>query len=111
MAYVTKSNQLQQLHKAIQALMAGYSYFSALTDSTSTLNAIQLSEKQMIDQLSDRELAILLQLAQGKANKTIAQDMHLSHKTVSTYKTRLMIKLGILSLVMLREFAQRNGLI
>ncbi|VVQ11784.1 Virulence factors putative positive transcription regulator BvgA [Pseudomonas fluorescens] len=111
MAYVTKSNQLQQLHKAIQALMAGYSYFSALTDSTSTLNAIQLSEKQMIDQLSDRELAILLQLAQGKANKIIAQDMHLSHKTVSTYKTRLMIKLGILSLVMLREFAQRNGLI
>jgi two-component system response regulator EvgA len=91
--------------------MAGYSYFSALPESTSTLNAIQLSEKQMIDQLSDRELAILLQLAQGKANKTIAQDMHLSHKTVSTYKTRLMIKLGILSLVMLREFAQRNSLI
>ena len=59
------------------------------------LNAVQTTEKQMIDQLSDRELSIFVQLAQGKSNKTIAEDMHLSHKTVSTYKTRLMKKLGV----------------
>lgn len=111
MAYVTKTNQLQQLHKAIQAVMSGYTYFSALPESTSTLNAVQITEKQMIDQLSDRELNIFEQLGQGKPNKTIAEDMHLSHKTVSTYKTRLMKKLGISSAVHLRDFAKRNHLI
>ncbi|MGF6669257.1 response regulator transcription factor [Pseudomonas monsensis] len=111
MAYVTKTNQLQQLHKAIQAVMSGYTYFSALPDSASTLNTVQITEKQMIDQLSDRELNIFEQLGQGKPNKTIAEDMHLSHKTVSTYKTRLMKKLGISSAVHLRDFAKRNHLI
>ncbi|MHB2138228.1 response regulator [Pseudomonas monsensis] len=111
MAYVTKTNQLQQLHKAIQAVMSGYTYFSALPDSASTLNTVQITEKQMIDQLSDRELNIFEQLGQGKPNKTIAENMHLSHKTVSTYKTRLMKKLGISSAVHLRDFAKRNHLI
>ncbi|MFJ2280761.1 response regulator [Pseudomonas sp. NPDC087803] len=111
MAYVAKSNQLLQLHKAIQALMSGYSYFVALPDNGHIASPLHHSEKQLIDQLSNRELSILEQLAQGKPNKTIAEDMHLSHKTVSTYKTRLMKKLGINSTVHLREFAKRNFLI
>jgi two-component system response regulator EvgA len=37
--------------------------------------------------------------------------MHLSHKTVSTYKTRLILKLGVQSAVHLRDFAIRNHLI
>lgn len=111
MAYVTKTNQLQQLHKAIQALMSGYTYFSALSDTASVLNAVQTTEKEMIDQLSNRELNILEQLGQGKSNKSIAEDMHLSHKTVSTYKTRLMKKLGVNSAVHLRDFAKRNHVI
>jgi len=111
MAYVTKTNDLQQLHKAIQAVMSGYTYFSSLPDSVNTLNTMQLTEKQMIDQLSDRELSIFQQLAQGKANKAIAEEMLLSHKTISTYKTRLMKKLGLNSVVHLRGFAKRNQLI
>ncbi|WP_226501907.1 response regulator transcription factor [Pseudomonas sp. MWU16-30322] len=111
MGYVTKTNQLLQLHKAIQALMSGYSYFAALPDTTHTSSPLGHSEKQLIDQLSNRELSILEQLALGKSNKAIAEDMHLSHKTVSTYKTRLMKKLAINSTVHLREFAKRNHLI
>ena len=111
MGYVTKTNQLEQLHKAIQAVMSGYTYFSAMPDNVSTLNAVQTTEKQMIDQLSDRELSIFEQLGQGKANKAIAEEMHLSHKTISTYKTRLMKKLGVSSAVHLRDFAKRNHLI
>jgi two-component system response regulator EvgA len=65
----------------------------------------------MIEQLSDRELSIFAQLGRGKSNKAIAEDMHLSHKTVSTYKTRLMKKLGVNSAVHLRDFAKRNHVI
>ncbi|MFJ2482014.1 response regulator [Pseudomonas sp. NPDC087598] len=111
MGYVTKTNQLEQLHKAIQAVMSGYTYFSAMPDNVSALNAVQTTEKQMIDQLSDRELNIFEQLGQGRANKAIAEEMHLSHKTISTYKTRLMKKLGVSSAVHLRDFAKRNHLI
>ena len=111
MGYVTKTNQLQQLHKAIQALMSGYSYFAALPDNANVASPLLSSEKQLIDQLSDRELSILEQLALGKPNKTIAEDMFLSYKTVSTYKTRLIKKLGVNTAVHLRDFARRNHLI
>ncbi|MFI8223776.1 response regulator [Pseudomonas sp. NPDC085632] len=111
MAYVTKTNKLEQLRIAIRAVMSGHAYFSSFPDSFSTLNAVQTTEKQMIDQLSDRELSIFRQLGLGKSNKAIAEEMHLSYKTVSTYKTRLMKKLGVSSAVHLRDFAKRNHVI
>ncbi|RON38102.1 response regulator transcription factor [Pseudomonas frederiksbergensis] len=108
LAYVSKTNDLSLLHKAIQALMAGYTYFSRLP---SPLDNLQSSEKQMIDSLSNRELTICQHLANGLSNKAIAELMYLSHKTVSTYKTRLIEKLGVHSAVHLRDFAKRNRLI
>lgn len=110
-AYVAKSNDLQHLHKAVHAVMAGYSYFAQLPSASVATSALQRGEKERIDQLSDRELTIFLHLARGITNKAIAEAMHLSHKTVSTYKTRLIEKLNVDSLVHLRDFAQRNHLI
>ncbi|WP_213941655.1 response regulator transcription factor [Pseudomonas sp. dw_612] len=109
LAYVSKTNDLGQLHKAIQALMAGYTYFSRLP--TASLDNLQRSEKQMIDSLSNRELTICQHLARGASNKAIAEVLYLSHKTVSTYKTRLIEKLGLHSAVHLRDFCKRNHLI
>jgi len=109
LAYVSKTNDLSQLHKAIHALRAGYTYFAQLPSAS--MDAMQQSEKQMIDYLSNRELTILQCLAKGDANKVIAEKLHLSHKTVSTYKTRLIEKLGVQSAVHLRDFAIRNHLI
>ncbi|MHC8402011.1 response regulator [Pseudomonas sp. MDT1-17] len=110
-AYVAKTNDLQHLHKAVHAVMAGYTYFAQLPGTSVALNTLQLSEKQMIDTLSDRELAIFQHLARGTSNKVIADIMHLSHKTVSTYKTRLIEKLNVEASVHLRDFAKRNHLI
>lgn len=109
LAYVSKTNDLSQLHKAIHALMAGYTYFTRLPSSS--LNALQNSEKQMIDSLSNRELAICQHLAKGSSNKEISALMNLSHKTISTYKTRLVEKLRVHSAVHLRDFCKRNHLI
>ena len=72
---------------------------------------MQRSEREMIDSLSDRELTILCYVAQGVSNKEIAEITNLSHKTVSTYKTRLIEKLNVDSKVHLRDFAKRNDLI
>ncbi|VVO46019.1 response regulator transcription factor [Pseudomonas fluorescens] len=109
LAYVAKTNDLSQLHKAIHALIAGYTYFAQLPSAS--MDALSQSEKQMIDKLSNRELTILQYLARGTTNKAIAEAMHLSHKTVSTYKTRLIEKLGVKAAVHLRDFAIRNHLI
>ncbi len=75
------------------------------------MSALERSEKEMIDKLSDRELTIFQHLARGKGNKDIAELMNLSHKTVSTYKTRVVEKLNVESKVHLRDFAKRNHLI
>jgi len=111
MGFVEKTNDLQELRKAVQALLSGYTYFPRLDTSTVNLSSVQLDEQKMIDTLSDRELSIFQALARGVSNKEIAERLHLSHKTVSTYKTRLIDKLNVKSLVHLRDFAKRNHLI
>ncbi|WP_347901152.1 response regulator transcription factor [Pseudomonas purpurea] len=111
LGYIAKTNDLQELRKAVQAIMNNYSYFPRLPESSVSMNDVQRSELQMIESLSDRELSIFQCLARGSSNKDIAEAMLLSHKTVSTYKTRLIEKLNVKSLVHLRDFAKRNQLI
>ncbi|MNO01282.1 Virulence factors putative positive transcription regulator BvgA [compost metagenome] len=65
----------------------------------------------MIQSLTDRELTILQQLSNGLSNKQIGDAMLLSNKTISTYKTRLIEKLNVKSVVYLADFAKRNNLI
>ncbi len=111
LGFVSKTNDLQELRKAVQALKSGYTYFPRPTVSQVKPGDLQFSETQMIKNLSNRELITLQYLARGCSNKEIAEVMLLSHKTISTYKTRLIEKLNVKSLVHLREFAKRNHLI
>ncbi|MFP3374159.1 response regulator transcription factor, partial [Pseudomonas sp. SIMBA_068] len=83
------------------------SFFPSLTfDSVNPSE--QLTEQEQIQSLTDREVTVLQYLAQGYSNKQIGEMLFLSNKTVSTYKTRLLQKLGATSLVDLAEFAKRN---
>jgi two-component system response regulator EvgA len=108
--YVCKEQECSELLSAIKAVLSGYSYFpnQALHSVRSSLG--NATEGEMVERLSGREMMVLRQLAQGKSNKEIADGMFLSNKTVSTYKTRLLLKLNARSLVDLIELAQRNGL-
>nr|WP_314877386.1 response regulator transcription factor [uncultured Pseudomonas sp.] len=108
--YVCKQQELTELLSAIKAVLSGYSYFpnQALHKARSTIS--RGTESEMVDRLSAREMMVLQQLARGKSNKDIAESMFLSNKTVSTYKTRLLLKLNARSLVDLIELAQRHGL-
>jgi len=54
---------------------------------------------------------VLKYLANGYTNKQIASEMFISNKTVSTYKSRLLLKLNSRSLIELVEFANRNELV
>ena len=111
MGFVAKTGELDELQKAIKAIMSGYSCFPSLPISSVRRDDLQETERQMIECLSDRELTVLQMLALGLGNKEIAEQMLLSHKTISTYKTRLKEKLRMSSVVHLSKFAQRNHLI
>ena len=62
------------------------------------------------DQLSDREFQVFLQLARGKTIGRLAEHLALSVKTVSTYRARVMDKLGLSSNSELTYYALKNGL-
>jgi DNA-binding NarL/FixJ family response regulator len=61
--------------------------------------------------LTPRELTIILALARGQTNREIAGELHLSEKTVSTYKVSAMTKLNLSSVLELVAFARVHGLI
>lgn len=67
------------------------------------------TEVGLLSSLSDREITVLRQLAQGRSNKEIGEDLALSNKTISCYKRRVMDKLNVRTLVDLVEIAKRNS--
>ncbi|MDR0208035.1 MAG: response regulator transcription factor [Pseudomonas putida] len=107
--FVNKEEDLNSLISAIKAVDAGYTFFPSLAFD-SVHPAEQLTEIEQIRSLTDREVTVLQYLAQGYSNKQIGELLLLSNKTVSTYKVRLLQKLGVTSLVDLAEFAKRNSL-
>jgi len=109
--YISKTNDLDELIKAIKAVMDGYTFFPNLANSSVRRSDVETTDLELIQSLSDRELTILQQLSQGLSNKEIGDAMLLSNKTVSTYKTRLIEKLNVKSVVYLADFAKRNNLI
>ncbi|KGE69198.1 MULTISPECIES: response regulator transcription factor [Pseudomonas] len=109
--FISKTNGLDELVKAIKAVMGGYTFFPNLATSSVRRSDADATDLELIQSLSDRELTILQQLAQGLSNKEIGDSMLLSNKTVSTYKTRLIEKLKVKSVVYLADFAKRNSLI
>ena len=109
--YVSKTEDTAELLKAISAVMAGYTFFPNLACSSVRRSDVQASDLELIQSLTDRELSILQQLSHDLSNKQIGESMLLSNKTISTYKTRLIEKLNVKSVVYLADFAKRNKLI
>ncbi|WP_286914249.1 MULTISPECIES: response regulator transcription factor [unclassified Pseudomonas] len=109
--FVSKTDDLVALSKAVVAVLSGYTFFPAVALSTVNRRELEDDEAQIIARLSDRELVILQQLAKGMSNKAIGEAMLLSNKTISTYKARLIEKLKVASLIDLADFARRNGVI
>lgn len=110
--YLHKECSPEELLKAIRAAAAGRRF---VTETLGELLAGGLSGENS-DQpphlsLSDRELQVFLRLAKGQAVSDIAATLHLSAKTVSTYRARVLEKLALQSNSDLTYYAMKNGLI
>jgi DNA-binding NarL/FixJ family response regulator len=110
--YISKDCPPEQLIEAIRTAGRGQKYLSpalaqmlALSLSSSTGNA------PLHESLSQREFQIFRKLASGLSVSAIAEGLNLSVKTISTYRSRLLEKMGMQTNAELTSYALRNGLI
>ncbi|SRR5471030_65033 len=104
-AFISKKEGMTNIIAAVNAAQNGYSYFPL---SLHAFMGSLSSEQEMLQSLSSQEIKVMRYILKGEDNMKIASEMCISNKTVSTYKSRLMEKLGCKSLMELYSFTQRN---
>lgn len=107
--YLTKGCASGELVQAIRSVAAGRRYLAP--DIAQQLALINLEgEQSPFDDVSSRELEVALMLVRGEMVKDIAKRLHISPKTVSTYKQRLFDKLEIDNTIALAHLIKAFGL-
>jgi DNA-binding NarL/FixJ family response regulator len=109
--YLTKENAPDELVKAIRKVVSGGRYISPGLAETLAFGLDAASDRPRHETLSDREFQVMQLMASGKTLIEIAEDLSLSAKTVSTYRTRLLEKLNLKTNAELIRYAFENGLI
>lgn len=108
--YLTKESAPEELVQAIRKVVRGGKY---LTPSLTEKLAMYVQAENEIphDRLSDREFQLLRLLAAGMSIKEVADKLRLSVKTVSTYRMRLLDKMGMKTNAELIRYALENHLV
>jgi two-component system, NarL family, invasion response regulator UvrY len=109
--YLTKEGAPGQLVTAIRKVAAGGKYISPAVAEKLAWELEGKKRAATHEELSNREFEILRLIASGKTVSQIAQDLHLSVKTVSTYRMRLLMKLQMKSNAELTHYAIKGGLV
>lgn len=109
--YMTKEKAPEELIKAIRKVLHGGKYLSESVAEKLAFHLEAETGKPLHETLSDREHQVMLMIASGKTVKQIAQEMYLSVKTISTYRARVLEKMGMKSNAELMRYAIQNRLI
>lgn len=111
--YVLKAGATEELRQAIERVLHGGTYvtpaFGEEVVSSLWNRSGELSEAS--EELTERQREILQLIVQGKANKEIADVLHLSVKTIEFHRSRLMLKLGVRTVAELTKVALQQGFI
>jgi len=109
--YLTKNCSIREITDAVQAVARGERYISADMARQMALSMLPGKEQSPFDRLSQRELQVMLMVAQGQNVHEISASLCLSSKTVSTYRYRLFDKLDVDNDVELARLAIRYGIV
>ncbi len=109
--YLTKDSASAQLVAAIRKIAAGGVYISAAGAEQLAMGAMANDGAPAHRALSDREFEVFRLLVAGTSITEIAEALHLSVKTVSTHKTRVLQKLNMTSTAELVRYALENKLL
>jgi DNA-binding NarL/FixJ family response regulator len=108
--YITKQSAPNELMAAINQVARGRKY---LTPTMAEAMAESLGadhDRPLHEMLSDREYQTLCLIASGKSLTDVAEEMHLSVKTVSVYRGRLLQKMKLKNNAEMTHYAIKNGL-
>lgn len=109
--YVPKEGAPEQLVNAIQTVVQGRRYVSPAVANLLAADIGGDANKPPHATLSEREFQIFCKLAGGQAVSEIGADLNLSVKTISTYRSRILDKMGMKNNADLTYYAIKNGII
>jgi two-component system invasion response regulator UvrY len=109
--YLTKENVPEELVKAIKKVLAGGKYVSTSLAEELAFRLETDTEQPLHERLSDREYQVLCLIASGKTVKQISEQLSLSIKTISTYRTRILEKLKKKTNAELTHYAMKYKLV
>jgi two-component system invasion response regulator UvrY len=109
--YITKDRAPEELISAIRTVASGKKYVSPSLAQILAATPGMAAAGPPHQLLSDREYSVLRSIAAGKAKKAIAEELSLSPKTVSTYRSRLLKKMGLKTDAEIVRYAIENRLI
>jgi two-component system, NarL family, invasion response regulator UvrY len=109
--YVTKESAGEELTAAVKKVASGGRYISPTLAEKLAMRLTPEQERPPHERLSDREYRVMWLLASGRTLHQIAEEMRLSPSTVSTYRGRILKKLGLNTNVDLVHYAMKHRLI
>lgn len=109
--YLNKAGDPAELVTAVRTVAQGRKYVTADVAQMLVDNLSAPTSEALHDALSERELQTLLKIASGKRLSDIAEELMLSPKTVSVYRSRVLEKLKLSNNAELTVYAIRNGLV
>ncbi|HSB73459.1 MAG TPA: response regulator transcription factor [Candidatus Methylomirabilis sp.] len=109
--YMTKESAPEELVKAIRKVVSGGRYVSPSLAEKLALDLAVDTERPVHETLSEREHQVFTMIAQGKTVKEIADELALSVKTISTYRTRILEKMAMKNNAELIHYAISNRLV
>jgi DNA-binding NarL/FixJ family response regulator len=109
--YLNKESAPEELIKAARKVIAGGRYVSPALAEVLALDLGRETDQPLHEKLSDRELEVLRLIGSGKTVSQIAEMLHLSVNTVSTYRARILEKMIMTTTAELMNYALRNRLV
>jgi DNA-binding NarL/FixJ family response regulator len=109
--YISKDNAFEELTIAIKKIASGEKYIGKAFAEKLAFNGFDSNEKLPHEKLSGREFQVMVMLAKGKSITEIAKEIFISDKTVSTYRSRILEKMGMKKNAELTIYAIKNNLI
>jgi two-component system response regulator NreC len=112
-AYILKDDAFKNISKAIRMVMGNKTFYSDKISDLLENNGLTSStgmKSTNVQVLSCREREVLQLVTEGKTSNQIAENLHISAKTVETHRQQVMIKLNIKNVAELTKYAVREGL-
>lgn len=108
--YLTKESASEELITAIRRISGGRKYITSSIAERLADDVEPTAEKPLHDTLSDRELEVFRMISAGKTTTQIAEELFLSVKTISTYRSRILDKMKMKTNAELIHYAIKHNM-